>query len=85
MSHEPHALSVSMDQLGMLVRAERQRRGLTQAALATCVRTSRATISGIEQGTLREVGLHKVEAILDALGYALIIKPRGRLFSSEVW
>ncbi|MNL60294.1 hypothetical protein D3C87_1840920 [compost metagenome] len=37
---------------------------------------SRATISGIENNTLSEIGLRKVEAILNGFGYELTAVPR---------
>jgi transcriptional regulator with XRE-family HTH domain len=37
---------------------------------------SRSTISGIENNTISEIGLRKVEAILNGFGYELIAVPR---------
>jgi transcriptional regulator with XRE-family HTH domain len=37
---------------------------------------SRATISGIENNTISEIGLRKVEAILNGFGYELTAVPR---------
>jgi transcriptional regulator with XRE-family HTH domain len=39
---------------------------------------SRATISGIENGTVSEIGIRKVEAILNLLGHTLAVVPRSR-------
>jgi transcriptional regulator with XRE-family HTH domain len=37
---------------------------------------SRSTISGIENNTISEIGLRKVEAILNGFGYELAAVPR---------
>jgi len=37
---------------------------------------SRSTISGIENNTISEIGLRKVEAILNGFGYELTAVPR---------
>jgi hypothetical protein len=37
-----------------------------------------ATISGIQNGTVSEIGIRKVEAILNLLGHTLVIVPRSR-------
>ena len=39
---------------------------------------SRATISGIENNTIPEVGIRKVAAILEGLGYELTAIPKRR-------
>jgi hypothetical protein len=39
---------------------------------------SRATISGIENNTIAEVGIRKVAAILEGLGYQLTAMPKRR-------
>lgn len=47
MSHQPRALET---ELGLAVRALRERRGLSQGALATSVGVDRKTINRIENG-----------------------------------
>jgi transcriptional regulator with XRE-family HTH domain len=54
----------------------RKERKLSQQALAQQYGMSRATISGIENNTLSEIGLRKVEAILNGFGYELTAVPR---------
>ena len=44
---------------------------MTQEHLAERAGVSRATINGLETGAVRELGFHKVEAVLDALGLRL--------------
>jgi HTH-type transcriptional regulator/antitoxin HipB len=65
-----------MEQLGELIKALRKANKMTQQALAQQYGMSRATISGIENNTISEIGLRKVEAILNGFGYELIAVPR---------
>ncbi|CAI8772123.1 helix-turn-helix protein [compost metagenome] len=65
-----------MENLGKLIRTLRKERKLSQQALAHQYGMSRATISGIENNTLSEIGLRKVEAILNGFGYELTAVPR---------
>jgi HTH-type transcriptional regulator/antitoxin HipB len=68
-----------MDELGGLIRSLRKEKGLTQAVLARQLGMSRGTISSIEKGTIPEIGIRKIEAILRVLGYRLTAVPaRGR-------
>jgi transcriptional regulator with XRE-family HTH domain len=65
-----------MKQLGELIKALRKANKMTQQALAQQYGMSRATISGIENNTIAEIGLRKVEAILNGFGYELTAVPR---------
>jgi transcriptional regulator with XRE-family HTH domain len=65
-----------MENLGKLIRTLRKERKLSQQTLAQQYGMSRATISGIENNTLSEIGLRKVEAILNGFGYELTAVPR---------
>ncbi|CAI8767293.1 MULTISPECIES: helix-turn-helix domain-containing protein [Pseudomonas] len=65
-----------MEQLGELIKALRKANKMTQQALAQQYGMSRATISGIENNTISEIGLRKVEAILNGFGYELTAVPR---------
>ncbi|MFJ7797138.1 helix-turn-helix domain-containing protein [Pseudomonas sp. NPDC096950] len=65
-----------MENLGELIRTLRKERKLSQQALAQQYGMSRATISGIENNTLSEIGIRKVEAILNGFGYELTAVPR---------
>jgi transcriptional regulator with XRE-family HTH domain len=71
---------ISMKTLGELIRRLRKERNLSQEALAAQYGMSRATISGIENNTIPEVGIRKVEAILNGFGYELaaIARPSKR-------
>lgn len=64
-----------MEQLGELIRTLRKAQKLSQQALAQRYGMSRATISGIENNTISEIGLRKVEAILNGFGYELTAVP----------
>lgn len=67
---------VLMENLGQLIRSLRKERRLTQQMLAEQYGMSRATISGIENNTMPEIGIRKVEAILSGFGYELTASPR---------
>lgn len=67
-----------MDNLGFLIKGLRKSAGLSQAQLAARHGMSRATISGIENNTVPEVGIRKVAAILEGLGYELTAAPKRR-------
>ncbi|MFY0729459.1 helix-turn-helix domain-containing protein [Pseudomonas sp. NFX15] len=65
-----------MENLGELIRTLRKQRKLSQQDVAQQYGMSRATISGIENNTISEIGLRKVEAILNGFGYELTAVPR---------
>ncbi|AZE57335.1 Transcriptional Regulator, XRE family [Pseudomonas synxantha] len=67
-----------MGNLGILIKNLRKAAGLSQTQLAQRHGMSRATISGIENDTIPEVGIRKVAAILGGLGYELTAIPRHR-------
>ncbi|MBI6911190.1 MULTISPECIES: helix-turn-helix domain-containing protein [Pseudomonadota] len=67
-----------MNDLGLLIRQLRKAAGLSQSQLAHRHGMSRATISGIENNTIPEVGIRKVAAILEGLGYELTATPKRR-------
>jgi transcriptional regulator with XRE-family HTH domain len=63
--------SMELSEIGNRIRSERRKKGLTQARLAEEAGLSRATLNGLEKGTIRELGFHKLDAILGILGLAL--------------
>lgn len=67
-----------MYRLGELIKQLRKEHKLSQQALAQQYGMSRATISGIENDTVSEIGIRKVEAILNGVGYELTAVPRSR-------
>ena len=60
-----------MEEIGKVIKQQRKAQGLSQSELASKVGMSRATISGIENNTIPEVGVRKLEAILQVLGHTL--------------
>ena len=67
---------MSIEELGQTIRRLRREQGLTQAELAAQTGISRATVSGIENNTVLELGIRKYEKILNVLGHTLTRKPR---------
>lgn len=65
---------MSVEELGRSIRRLRKERGLTQAELAAQVGISRATLSGIENNTVLELGIRKYEKLLNVLGHTLSMK-----------
>ncbi|HOF89398.1 MAG TPA: helix-turn-helix transcriptional regulator [Armatimonadota bacterium] len=65
-------------EIGRQIRQARKDRRLTQAALAAALGISRATISQLERGTVQDIGIRKVMRLLDYLGLALRVGPKGR-------
>lgn len=70
------AFEVVMETIGELIKSLRKAQKMSQQALAQQYGMSRATISGIENNTISEIGLRKVEAILNGFGYELAAIPR---------
>lgn len=65
-------------QAGRLIREARKRTGQSQEDLARSLGMSRATISGIENGTVVEIGVKKLDAVCRAVGLDLFVAPRRR-------
>lgn len=62
---------MALADIGAAIAAARKAAGRSQAELAASLKISRATISGIENGTIREIGIRKVLALCAALGLEL--------------
>lgn len=56
---------------------------MTQAELAALVSMSRATVSGVENNTIIEVGARKLEKLLLAVGLRLSAEPNRRPTTAE--
>ena len=67
---------MKLNEIGQLLKAGRQKAGLTQAQLAEPLGMSRATISSIESGRCEEVGFTKLAALLDLVGLELTATER---------
>ncbi len=65
---------MNLQDIGQRIRDTRRDRKLTQAALASQLGMSRATISGIERGTVRDIGVRKLMRVCDALGLELRVQ-----------
>lgn len=64
---------------GILVRSARVKAELTQADLARTLGMSRATLSQVENGVIKELGVRKLARLLDRLGLEIVVRPRGSL------
>ena len=62
---------MELAKIGKTIRAARQAHGLTQMRLATMASISRGTLNGLETGIVKELGFHKLDTILNILGYDL--------------
>ena len=65
-------------ELGQAIRSARKARSLTQAQLAKAAGLSRETLNLLESGLVRDLGIRKVLAVLEALGLELTVEPTGR-------
>jgi transcriptional regulator with XRE-family HTH domain len=66
---------MDMQILGRTLRNARKQRNFTQADLSKMVGMSRATLSGIENGTIAEIGIRKIMALCSVLGLELEAQP----------
>ena len=66
-----------MYDLGLRIRQARKKKGMTQAELATMAALSRKTLGEIESGTVTDIGIRKVERLLELLGLELAVRPAG--------
>lgn len=64
-----------LQELGYTIRKARLARGLTQADLARAAGLSRTTMNLLENGLFPDLGVRKVQAILDHLGLELHVRP----------
>lgn len=68
---------VMLFEIGKYIRAERKRRKMTQAEVASLLGMSRTTVSQIENGIVQDIGVRKLIRILDVLELELRIRPAG--------
>jgi HTH-type transcriptional regulator / antitoxin HipB len=64
--------------IGAAIGTARRAAKQSQAELARSLGMSRATISGIENGTVQEIGVRKLMALCASLGLELTVRPKGR-------
>lgn len=66
-----------IQELGGEIRRARIARGLTQARLATAAGLSRNTLNRLENGLFPDLGVKKMQAILEQLDMELVVKSAG--------
>jgi transcriptional regulator with XRE-family HTH domain len=64
---------MNLEEIGYEIRRSRLSRGLTQAELAGAAHITRITLNQLENGLIKDLGIRKVQAVLDQLGLALLI------------
>ena len=62
-----------VQELGFAIRQARTRQGLTQARLARASGISRVTLNQLENGLFPDLGIRKVQALLENLGVELAL------------
>ena len=67
---------MDLGEIGQLIYKARKNKKLSQAALGQQLGMSRATISGIENGTVPEIGIRKILSLCAALGLELIAQEK---------
>lgn len=67
---------MDLNEIGQQIRTARKSRGLSQASLGQQLGMSRATISGIENGTVPEIGIRKILSLCAALGLELLAQEK---------
>lgn len=67
---------MDLSEIGALLRSARREQRRTQADLARELGMSRATLSALERGRCREIGVRKLTALLEAVGLNLYAAPR---------
>jgi HTH-type transcriptional regulator / antitoxin HipB len=67
---------MQMKTIGMIIREARRAARRTQGDLAASLRMSRATISAIENGTVREIGVRKLAVLCAAVGLDIFVGPQ---------
>jgi len=71
-------MHMNIEEIGQAVRDARKAGRRTQAEVARPLGMSRATISGIENGTVREIGVRKLMALCASVGLTLEVCAPGR-------
>lgn len=69
---------MDLEQLGLEIKTLRKAKGWSQDDMQLYSGISKRTISKIENGFIDEIGIKKVECILDLLGVEFSLRPKGR-------
>src|SRR5262245_15835896 len=64
---------MKLEEIGHEIRRSRLASRLTQAQLANAAGITRTTLNQLENGLLNDLGIRKVEALLDKLGLRLLV------------
>ena len=67
---------MDLGEIGQLIYKARKNKNLSQAPHGQQLGMSRATISGIENGTVPEIGIRKILSLCAALGLELIAQEK---------
>lgn len=65
-------------EIGQAIEKARKERGLTQRELGQLADLSDRTVRDLERGVIGDVGIRKVQRLLEHLGLALATQPVGR-------
>ena len=69
---------MTLEELGYKIKMLRKEKNFSQGDLENYSGITKRTISKIENGFVDEVGIKKVETILDLLGFEFCIREKGR-------
>jgi len=72
-----------LQEIGYQIRQARVARGLTQAQLASAAGISRVTLNQLESGVFPDLGVRKLQAVLDQVGLRLSIQPARNARTSD--
>jgi len=72
-----------LQEIGYEVRRARLAQGLTQAELARAAGLSRVTLNQLELGTFPDLGVRKLQALLENVGLTLTIQPAATRSESD--
>lgn len=64
-----------LQEIGYEIRKARLARGLTQAQLASAARISRVTLNQLESGVFPDLGVRKLQAVLEQVDLRLSLQP----------
>jgi transcriptional regulator with XRE-family HTH domain len=67
---------MTLTEIGTAFREARRNSGRTQSELARSLGMSRATLSALESGRIREIGVAKLTALVQSVGLDLFVAPR---------
>jgi HTH-type transcriptional regulator / antitoxin HipB len=69
---------MDLNEIGQVICKARKGRKLSQDMLAKQLGMGRATISGIESGTVSEIGIRKILSMCAALGLELVAQEKSK-------